>query len=249
MQNIEPDQKAIQLALEGKWKEAIQINLEILKTDPKNIDALNRLGRAFQETGQKTAASNCYLKVIKLDKFNSIATRNLLLVKTAKATRNTDAPSHPQTSLSMFLEEPGVTKTVCLTRLGDPKAISGLHPGDVIQIISRQHSVCAISSRGVYVGRLPDDISSRLRSRLASGNKYAAWIRTIDSKSVKVFLREIFRSPKYQNTPSFPLTEKLTYAAFTPPELVHEEKPDVSTTEDQEDRSTSSSDTDTEGNE
>ena len=34
--------------------------------------------------------------------------------------------------------------------------------------------------------------------------------------------------------PSFPLTEKLTYAAFTPPELVHEEKPDVSTTEYQE---------------
>jgi hypothetical protein len=85
-----------------------------------------------------------------------------------------------------------------------------------------------------------------MRTLLAGGNKYSAWIRTIDAKSVKIFIRETFRSPKFQNTPSFPLTEKLTYAAFTPPELVHEEKPDVSATEDQEDQTSQSTDLDLE---
>ena len=33
--------------------------------------------------------------------------------------------------------------------------------------------------------------------------------------------------------PSFPLTEKLTYAAFTPPELVHEEKPEITSGEEE----------------
>lgn len=236
---MSPDQQAIQLSLQGKWKEAIQLNLSILKSEPKNIDALNRLGRAYQEVGLKTAAGNCYLKVLKIDKFNSIATRNLQLVKTAKATRSPSSlADKTPLPLTMFLEEPGVTKTVCLTRLGDPKAISSLHPGNTIQIVSRQHTVCAISNRGTYVGRLPDDISSRMRTLLAAGNKYASWIRTIDPKNVKIFIRETFRSTKYQNTPSFPLTEKLTYAAFTPPELVHEEKPNVQTTEDQEDAQT-----------
>jgi tetratricopeptide (TPR) repeat protein len=239
-------QRAIQLALEGKWKEAITENLTILKQNPKDIDALNRLGRAYQEIGLKTNAANCYQKVLKIDKFNAIASRNLSLSKTAKAHRSGSNTPRPNPTLTMFLEEPGVTKTVLLTRLGDPKSISSLHPGDPVQVISRQHTVCVITNNGIYVGRLPDDISSRLRTLLAAGNKYSAWIRTIDSKSIKVFIRETFRSPKYQHTPSFPLTEKLTYAAFTPPELVHEEKPDVSATEDQEDSTPQNEDLDSE---
>jgi hypothetical protein len=239
------DQKAVQLALEGRWKEAIQANLSILKVNSKHIDALNRLGRAYQEIGLKTNAANCYQKVLKLDKFNTIAIRNIALVKAAKAIRSS-GQSTSNLSLTMFLEEPGLTRTVHLTRLGDPKSISGLHPGEQVQIVSRQHTVCAISNRGIYVGRLPDDLSSRMRTLLAGGNKYSAWIRTIDAKSVKIFIRETFRSPKFQNTPSFPLTEKLTYAAFTPPELVHEEKPDVSATEDQEDQTSQSTDLDLE---
>ena len=47
-------------------------------------------------------------------------------------------------------------------------------------------------------------------------------------------------SSKFKNTPSFPITEKLTYSAFTPPELVHEEKPDVASTEEDTDSFTES---------
>ena len=220
-------QNAINAAISGDWKTALKINLALLKTAPKDIDTLNRLGRAFMETGHKTKASETYAKVLRIDKFNSIAAKNLELLKNSRLSRNTPSLSSPP---PVFLEEPGVTKTVTLIRLGDPKTISALHPGIPIQIISRGHSVSAISPQGSYLGRLPDDLSSRLRTFIQSGNIYAAWVKSVDP--LKIFVCEQVRCSKYKNTPSFPITEKLAYAAFTPPELVHEEKPVVSTTEE-----------------
>ena len=223
--------QAIEAALTGNWKEAVKINLSILKHDPRDIESLNRLGRAFMEIGQKSKAENAYKKVLRLDKFNTIATRNLGLLKTSRFNRqaSSNKSSHPQT---MFLEEPGVTKTVQPIRPGDAKVISRLHPGDPVRVVVRQHNVVAITTSNEYLARFPDDLASRLRTFIQAGNTYTAFIRSVDP--LRIFVRETHRATKYQSTPSFPLTEKLSYAAFTPPELIHEEKPDVSATEEQE---------------
>ena len=135
----------------------------------------------------------------------------------------------------MFLEEPGVTKTIHPIRLGDTKVISRLHPGDTVLITVRQHNVVVVTDSNEYLARFPDDLASRLRTFIKAGNTYSAHISSIDP--LKIFVREISRAAKYRHTPSFPLTEKLTYAAFTPPELIHEEKPDTSATEEQEEGS------------
>ena len=232
-------QKAISAALAGSWKEAIKINLLMLKTDSKDIETLNRLARAYLQTGQKTLAQKTYDKVLRLDKYNPIATKNMELLKTLKISRAAASPHLAPASphIPIFLEEPGVTKNISLIRLGDPKIITRLHPGDAVLLVCRQHNVVILSSTNEYLGRLPDDIASRLRVFLKAGNAYSAWIRSVDSQSLRVFLKEDYRAPKYRHTPSFPLTEKLAYAAFTPPELIHEEKPDVSATEFQEEDS------------
>lgn len=235
--------EALRLALGGRWKEAVQVNLKMLKGDLHNVDTLNRLGRAYLETGQKTRARQTYEKVLKIEKYNSIALKNLELIKSVRIDRGKKSGSQPPiVSPPLFLEEPGVTKTISLVRLGDPKVIAGLHPADEVVIVSRQHNVVALTTNHHYIGRLPDDLAARLRTFIHAGNTYAAWIRSVEPLSnnsdqgfVRLFIKEIKRVPKYRHTPSFPLTEKLTYAAFTPPELVHEEKPDVSATEFQED--------------
>ncbi len=225
--------QAIDLALKGQWKEAIKVNLQLLKKETKDLESLNRLGRAYLETGQKTKATKIYNKVLHLDKFNTIATKNLVLLKTLKIDRS--ARHQPGiTSLPVFLEEPGITKTVSLVRLGDPKIVSRCRPGDAVKLVARQHNVVILSNQNQYLGRVSDDLALRLRTFLAAGNTYQAWIRSVDAQELKVFIKEVSRSTKFRHNPSFPLTEKLTYAAFTPPELVHEEKPDVSTTEFQE---------------
>lgn len=234
-------QNAIRAALEGRWKDAIESNLAVLKDNPKDIDTLNRLGRAYLETGQKTKAIETYEKVLKFDKFNTIATKNITIIKNTKLSRDHKAVTNGYRA-PMFLEEPGVTKTITLVRLGDNQVVTRLHPADMVKVVSRQHNVCVLNSNNEYLGRLPDDLASRMREFLKAGNVYSAWVRSIelptDKKqppSVKVFIREESRAPQFRHTPSFPLTEKLSYAAFTPPELIHEEKPDVSATEEQED--------------
>lgn len=224
---------AIQAALSRNWKEAIRLNLLILKKDSKDIDALNRLGRAYFETAQKTKSELTYKKVLRIDKFNHIAAKSLELLKTSRVSRVSkenmlDAPA----PTAEFLEEPGITKTVSLTRLGDPKIIAGIHPGDPVLMVARDHCVAIISITNQYLGRLPDDLASRLMPLMRSGNKFHTWVRSLDG--LKVFIKEVSRSQQNHDSPSFPPTEKLTYAAFTPPELIHTEKPDVSGTEEQE---------------
>lgn len=223
-------QQAIQAALTRNWKEAISLNTKILKQNPKDTDALNRLGRAYFESGFKTKAELTYKKVLRIDKFNSIANKSLDLLHNSKITRGGTTKLVPSISQAMFLEEPGITRTVSLTRLGDPKIISSLHPGDPVLLHSRDHCVTVTTTKNLNLGRLPDDLASRLLVLIKNGNKYDAWIKSLDG--VKIFIRETYRSTKNKNTPSFPITEKLTYAAFTPPELIHTEKPDVSAHED-----------------
>ena len=228
--------QAIDLALSGHWKEAIKVNLQILKNSSTfaslEIDTLNRLGRAYMETGQKIKSIQIYQKVLRLDKFNTIAAKNLNLLKTSRVNRQ--SPSAAGVLPPLFLEEPGVTKTIPPVRPGDPKILSRLHPGNPVAVSVRQHNVVFLSTNSEYLGRFPDDLAARLRTLIKAGNTYQAWVRSVDP--FRVFVKETYRSPKHAHTPSFPLTEKLTYAAFTPPELIHEEKPDVSATEEQEDR-------------
>lgn len=224
---------AINAALTRDWKTAIKANLSLLKQNPKDIDALNRLGRAYFETGQKTKAEGIYKKVLRLDKFNSIATKSLDLLKTSRLPRRSLSQGPPSAPPPVFLEEPGITKTISLIRPGDPRIISRLHPGDAVSVIPRDHIISVTSTTNEYLGRLPDDLTSRLLPLMRSGNRYSAWVRSVEG-GLKVFIKEIYKSAKHKNTPSFPVTEKLSYAAFTPPELVHTEKPDVTGTEEQE---------------
>lgn len=231
-------QSAITAALNRDWKQSVTLNLKILKKNSKDIDALNRLGRAYFESGLKTKAQQTYTKVLRHDKFNSIALKNLNLIKSSRLTPSSKKKVAPSTPPPEFLEEPGITKTVSLIRLGDTKYISRLHPGDSLSLAARPHCVSVVTSDNQYVGRLPDDLAFRLIPLLKAGNKYHSWIKSL-TDGVKIFIKEAYRHPRFAHTPSFPATERLTYAAFTPPELVHDEKPDVSETEDVENTSSS----------
>lgn len=224
---------AINAALTGNWKEAVRLNLQILKNEPKNVEALNRLARAYFQTGFKTKSAETYKKVLRIDKFNTIAIKNLNLVTNSKIERGGHQTSIAS-SAPMFLEEPGVTRTLTLTRPSEPKVLSRMHPGDPIKIAPRQHCVAVTTMSGHNLGRLPEDLAARMQQFIKAGSTFTAWVRSVEPANLKIFIRENSRASKFKDTPPFPMTEKLTYAAFTPPELVHSEKPDVSSTEDQD---------------
>lgn len=216
-------QTAITLALSGKWQEAIEINLEIIKDNPEDVDALNRLARAYAEIGKKTEACEFTKKVLKIDPVNPIA---LKCIDKWKNGREEGIHSQCHTSAETFLEEPGKTKLVSLLNLGETKVFANLDPGEEVKLFCHAHKVSINTLDGKYIGRLPDDLAARLRGLIKSGNKYQVLMKSVDPKEIKVFIRELGKDPRVKDIPSFP-TEKIDYVSFTPPELIHKKPPET----------------------
>ncbi len=217
-------QKAISLALSGNWKEAIEINLLILKENPEDTEALNRLAKAYSENGQMAKAKETAHKVIKLDPINPIAKKCLDRWNSMDGETN-HGDSHVVSSDS-FLEEPGKTRLIQLVNTGDIKLFASLDPGEEVKLSSYSHKVSIMTKDGKYLGRLPDDVAARIRGLIKAGVKYQVLIKSIQAKDVTVFIRETFRSDEAPDMLSFP-TEKIEYVTFTPPELVHKEQPEI----------------------
>ena len=195
-------QKSISLALVGNWKEAIKVNKEILEENPSDTETLNRLAKAYFENGNSAKAKSLCQKIIKLDPINSIALKNLAKWKGIKE----KCPSEIKPSnTASFIEESGKTKLVLLLNLGDAKVIGNLNTCDEVKLAAHTHRVSLTTADGKYIGRLPDDLALRLRRLISLGNIYQAFIKSIDQKGVKVFIREIQKSKKTENTPSFPV--------------------------------------------
>lgn len=215
-------QKAVDNALAGRWAEAVETNKKILKETPSDVDALNRLARAFSELGDIASARKTAEKVLKIDPINTIATKCLDKWKGAsKFKKEKDVTIDV---VDAFLEEPGKTKMVTLLHPGDEKKFANLDPGEQVKLIPFAHRVSVMTSDGVYIGRLPDDLATRLKSLMKLGNKYRVLVKSIDAKKIDVFIRELQRGKLAMDVNSFP-PEKIDYVAFTPPELVHRSSP------------------------
>jgi tetratricopeptide (TPR) repeat protein len=220
--DIDLAQKAISAALSGSWQEALKFNLQIISQNTNDIDALNRTARCYAELGQaKKAVATCG-KALKIDPFNSIAVKSMKKWKSLKAGEKYNG--QVGVSPELFLEETGKTKLVPLLHVGDSKSLATLDSGDEVKLNPKSHRIPVLSVDGKYIGRLPDDISARLRKLIEAGGIYKVLIKSADSKEVTVFIREIQKAESFKDSPSFP-SEKIEYVSFTPPELVHKKGP------------------------
>ena len=214
-------QKAVDAALSARWHEAIKLNKLILKETSKDTDALNRLARAHAELGEIRIAKTLAERVLKLDPFNSIAAKALIKWKGLKAgQRVSSSPVGPDA----FLEEPGKTKIVSLINLGDAKVLAKLDAGDAVHITPHSHRISIITESGKYVGRLPDDISARLRDLIKKGNEYQVLIKSNERDAVRVFIRETKQGHAAKNIPSFP-SEKIDYITYSSPDIIRRKDP------------------------
>ncbi len=220
-------QNAINLALEANWEAAKKANLEVLKDNPNDIDALNRLAHACFELGEIPEAKKVCQKALKIDPANTIAVRCLEKLNILK---EGESGSQKLVSPEAFLESPGKTKLISLLHPGDAKVLAKLNAGSEVFLSVSAHRISIIDMEGKYLGRLPDDLAARLKNLIKIGNKYQVLIKSIFERDVKVFIREVERSPEAKDTPSFS-TEKLDYVSFTPPELVHRQRDEVVETE------------------
>jgi tetratricopeptide (TPR) repeat protein len=191
---------AIKAALKQDWHQAIELNLEILDQDPFHIPTLNRLARAYKETGQSKRAISIYEQVLKIDRFNDIARKNLHTLCNGHVSQANNNICHIDTN---FIDEPGRTKTLPLTRLGDPRLLSSLQPGQEVKLVVKNHFICVANESGEHIGALTDDIAYHLRQFIKAGNTYHTVIKSVNGTKISIFIRELNRADAFKNAPTF----------------------------------------------
>lgn len=192
--------QAIQTALTGNWEEAIKLNKSILIDNPKDVEALNRMGLAYTILGKSRSAKNTYQKVLDIDPLNSIALKNLKKIKSDSA-KNLDDHQFIQVN-NIFIEETGKTKVVDLINLAQAEVLLTLRTGQSVQLSAKRLKIF-ISQGKKYIGALPDDIGKRLIKFIKGGNKYEAFVKSASHQNVAIFIRELRRTAKFKDQPSF----------------------------------------------
>lgn len=200
---------AVSAALNCEWNLALDLNKQIIKLEPENVDCLNRLTKAYLELGKLTLAKKVCEEALKLDPYNTISQKNLKKITSFKKNglknhlngelNNQSTPL----SVDLFLEEPGTTKTVSLIKVAEPQKLLTLSAGQLVSLIIKNKGVFVTDSNNQYLGVLPDDIGFHLRKLIQGGNKYIAVIKSIKPNGLTILLREVFRSKKFKNQASF----------------------------------------------
>lgn len=200
--------QAIQTALAGDWNTALYLNQQILKENPDDIEALNRLALALTTLGKTEEAKKYYQKVLKIDNQNLIALKNLKRLngkpnKKIKPSEIDKVLNYIENVEHMFLEEGGKTKLVELVNIAESKIISFLRSGEPLNLNIKRLKIYALNNDKTYIGMLPDDLAKRLIRFLKGGNIYKTYVKSAENNKIIVFIKELKRSNRFKNQPSF----------------------------------------------
>ena len=197
--------KAISLAMEGRWREAVAANKIILETLPDDVDTLNRLGRAYMELHEYAEARTAYHRARELDPYNSIAEKNLKRLAALKAERGADqhsedAPVEPR----YFIEETGKAGVVRLTNLAPRTVLARMVAGDKVNLEPSDGNLIATDGSGTVLGQVEPRHGQRLARLMAGGNRYLASVLSASDQAIQVMVRETFQDPSQIDQLSFP---------------------------------------------
>ncbi|HET8944159.1 MAG TPA: tetratricopeptide repeat protein [Dehalococcoidia bacterium] len=215
---------AIQMALQGRWAEAVQLNRAIVESFPADVDAFNRLGKALTELGRYGEARDSYNRALDNDPLNSIARKNLDRL----ATLGEQAPpplASQKLSPQMFIEEMGKTGVTTLLRPNMPVA-ARMTAGDQVSLQRANSHLAVQTLTGEQVGEVEPKLGQRLLKLMDAGNEYVAAIQALDGTQVKVFIRETFQHASQTGKLSFPPTVIEQFRPYTKGRLVRSDGDD-----------------------
>jgi Tetratricopeptide repeat len=217
--------QAIQLALQGRWTEAAQLNREIVQSFPNDVDALNRLGKSLTELGRYADAKEAYDKALGIDPLNSIARKNLTRLATLGEKEAAPRPASQKLSPQMFIEETGKTGITVLVR-PNMEIAARMTAGDQVNLARQNGSLVIQSIAGDYVGEVEPRLGQRLIKLMDGGNEYIAAISGLDEREVRLFIRETFQHSSQTGKLSFPPTVTETFRPYVKGRLLHRDDDD-----------------------
>jgi len=194
---------AIQLALQGRWTEAAQLNRAIIESFPTDVDAFNRLGKAMTELGRYGEAREAYMKALEFDALNTIARKNLARLAILGEEAAPRRPVTQKLSPQMFIEETGKT---CVTALVRPsmEVVARMTAGNQVLLHRQNCSLVVQNANGEYLGEVEPKLAQRLIKLMDGGNQYVAAISALRESEVRLFVRETFQHPSQMGKLSFP---------------------------------------------
>lgn len=199
---------AVQLAIAGKWDEAVKLNKFIIDNFGADEETQNRLGKALSELGKLKEAKASYEVALKLNPMNSIAKKNAARINALLHQKEGLKVGGTKVDLNLFVEEMG--KTV-ITTVETPAAVdisSKVAAGDVAELKIDGDGIVAETSREVRLGQLEPKLARRLIKFMRGGNRYQAGVTSVDGSTVKLIVRETYQDPRFAGKPSFPMRRK-----------------------------------------
>ena len=195
---------AIQLALQGRWQEAVDLNQDLLDRFPPDEETCNRLGKALLELGRLDAAGAAYTQALDLNPLNQIAARQLGKLEELRGAAETVPATASELDVNVFTEEPGKT---ALTRvvLPDGDSSTRVSSGDPLTLELVDETLVLRTARGVDLGTLEPKLARRLLRLVRQGNRYDGAVTHLDEGGVQVILREAYQAPELAGTLSFPI--------------------------------------------
>ncbi|MBO9357953.1 MAG: tetratricopeptide repeat protein [Thermomicrobium sp.] len=204
---------AKQAAFQGNWERAVQLNQRITELSPRDVAAWNRLGHALAELGRVADARAAYQRVLEIEPGNAIAQRNVtrlewLVSQTSDGTIPVPM-RRPAPRADVFMEEMGRTYVTDLLRPAAPAVLAQLFPGQEVFLDIRDDAVIVLDADGTRLGQLEGRLARRVARLTREGNQYRAFVIQLTGDTLRVILREVFRTPHLLDTPSFPPQPKI----------------------------------------
>jgi tetratricopeptide (TPR) repeat protein len=197
-------EQATAAALESDWARAVELNQKILEVAPDDVEARNRLGRGYLETGKLDEARAAFVEVLKIEPYNSIALRNQARVAALQEHKTKPNTTTTKTQPRLFIEDMGKTGILRLINPAPTHILAKYSPGAECEL-REQEGLLAVHARdGELVGFLEPKVGRRLIDLLRTGNQYVAALASTDPANARVAIREISQSPENASRISFP---------------------------------------------
>ena len=198
----ERTREAISLATKGQWQSASEINKVLLSRFPKDVEALNRLGKALSELGLYAEARISFQRALENSPSNSISKKNLERIKGLRdlsQARQTDRVM-PQ----VFIEERGKSCFTTLCKSPTDLNFKIVAAGDVVVLKIDGAMVWALTFQGNTVGYIEPKLAARIIKLITAGNRYVAAVASIVSGETSLMIREVYKHPSASEVVSFP---------------------------------------------
>ena len=209
----EKSKEAIALALGGDWERAIEANQEILGLFPKDVESLNRLGKAFLGLGRYPEARGAFEAATRIAPHNTISKKNLERLDHLEETSPPPQQGKVVTPY-LLIEESGKSLVTVLHNPAERQMLAKVAAGDTVRLEARDNALLVLNNQGEYLGQVVPKRGMRLVRLMLGGNRYSSAVISVNRQDISVIIWEAYRHPDLISVCSFPSRSKEDYKVY-----------------------------------